>query len=214
MRPVNGNEPRDVVRGRDRVDAKELAMKRSSYIANMAFALCLYTLGAYAEDGRTHKSFTTEDGKTVDVVRGVRHNDEGDVVAARAYRVTDAEGDVIAAGRDRAYRTDEGDKGISQRRMRTNEEGDKVGRGRQVRTDGEGNVRARRARRVTDENGDRVRARRDRAARNSDGGSLDPTQVATADRRPSAGPGGRNNRSPVDQQPGRAVSGDQGIPCR
>lgn len=90
-------------------------------------------LGAYAEDAtdaKMHRSFTTEDGKTVEVVRGVRHNDEGDVVAGRAYRVTDHEGDVVAAGVDRAYRSDEGVKGISHRRMRTNEDGNLVTAGR------------------------------------------------------------------------------------
>lgn len=147
-------------------------MTRSSLIASTALTLCLFTVGAYAEDGaniKGHKSFTTEDGRTVDVVRGARRNDDGDAVAGRAYRVTDENGDVIAGGVDKAYRTDEGAKGVSRKRMRTNEDGATVVRGRTASTDGEGDVRVRRGYRVTDQNGDVVRAARHCDVRASDG---------------------------------------------
>ena len=114
-------------------------------------------------------TYTNAAGGQLEVVRGKKVDDEGNVHYGRAWRATDKDGDVRGKGVTTAHDNADGTKAANKRSVRYREDGTTVKRRGQARDDGEGNKKARRGKNVYDEDGNLVRARRDKARNNADG---------------------------------------------
>ena len=142
--------------------------------ANVLIASLLLSAGAYAEGDEAAKgveknTFLTENGNTVEVVKRVHENDDGDKYGKAAYRVTDENGDVIARGAGKGYETAEGEKGGKHVRERTNADGETIQVRSRGHTDGQGNAQGQRQWRTIDADGDVVARGGGRGYKTEDG---------------------------------------------
>ncbi len=149
---------------------KRLNLPKSLLIAGLS---SLIAVSVQADDGvdkaKKYRTFETENGNTVQVLKRGQRDDEGNARGSRRVRVTDADGELVAKGVDRGRKTADGNTARAKKRTWVDEEGNVTQKRARAQKDGQGNARAQRQGRKFDADGNVTARAKDRGRKHADG---------------------------------------------